>query len=208
MTPFDNISNRNKIKLLQLLNADTYEYKAGKRILQMVSNDNIFGIILEGSINIIRTDYNGNKTIIEELNDNDIFGNLITILNSKEIEIITKTDVKMLIIDYDTIINFNETNKEYYNIFIKNIFQLVVKKLNETNKRINVITKKTIRNKLLEYFNTNSVVLQKKYVYLPFNLTKLADYLSIDRTAMSRELKYLKEEGFIEIKGKRITLLY
>lgn len=208
MTPFDNISNRNKIKLLQLLNADTYEYKAGKRILQMVSNDNIFGIILEGSINIIRTDYNGNKTIIEELNDNDIFGNLITILNSKEIEIITKTDVKMLIIDYDTIINFNETNKEYYNIFIKNMFQLVVKKLNETNKRINVITKKTIRNKLLEYFNTNSVVLQKKYVYLPFNLTKLADYLSIDRTAMSRELKYLKEEGFIEIKGKRITLLY
>lgn len=208
MTPFDNISNRNKTKLLQLLNADTYEYKAGKRILQMISNDNIIAIIIKGTINIIRTDYNGNKTIIEELNENDIFGNLITILNNKEIEIITKTDVKILMIDYNTIINFNDTNKDYYNIFIKNMFQLIIKKLNETNKRINIITKKTIRNKLLEYFNTNSVGLQKKYVYLPFNLTKLADYLSIDRTAMSRELKYLKEEGFIEIKGKRITLLY
>ena len=85
---------------------------------------------------------------------------------------------------------------------------MVVQKLNNANKRINIITKKTIRNKLLEYFNTNSYGHQKKYVYLPFNLTKLADYLSVDRTAMSRELKSLKDEGFIEINKKRITLFY
>ena len=47
-----------------------------------------------------------------------------------------------------------------------------------------------------------------KYIYLPFNFINLADYLAIDRSAMSRELKFLKDEGFIEIKGKRITLLY
>ena len=47
-----------------------------------------------------------------------------------------------------------------------------------------------------------------KYIYLPYNFSDLANYLSIDRSAMSRELGYLKEEGFISIKGKRITLLY
>ena len=208
MSPFDNINSRNKQKLLRLLKADVYEYKAGKRILEMIYNDNIICVILEGQIEIIRTDYNGNKTVIEELEEDDIFGNLISILNNKENEIITKKETKILAIDYNTIINYEENSKGYYNEFIKNLFKKVVQKLNNANKRINIITKKTIRNKLLEYFNTNSYGHQKKYVYLPFNLTKLADYLSVDRTAMSRELKSLKDEGFIEINKKRITLFY
>ncbi len=208
MSPFDNINSRNKQKLLRLLKADVYEYKAGKRILEMIYNDNIICVILEGQIEIIRTDYNGNKTVIEELEEDDIFGNLISILNNKENEIITKKETKILAIDYNTIINYEENSKGYYNEFIKNLFKIVVQKLNNANKRINIITKKTIRNKLLEYFNTNSYGHQKKYVYLPFNLTKLADYLSVDRTAMSRELKSLKDEGFIEINKKRITLFY
>lgn len=208
MSPFDNINSRNKQKLLHLLKADVYEYKAGKRILEMIYNDNIICVILEGQIEIIRTDYNGNKTVIEELEEDDIFGNLISILNNKENEIITKKETKILVIDYNTIINYEENSKGYYNEFIKNLFKIVVQKLNNANKRINIITKKTIRNKLLEYFNTNSYGHQKKYVYLPFNLTKLADYLSVDRTAMSRELKSLKDEGFIEINKKRITLFY
>ncbi|MCI5732522.1 MAG: Crp/Fnr family transcriptional regulator [Tenericutes bacterium] len=208
MSPFDNINSRNKQKLLRLLKADVYEYKAGKRILEMIYNDNIICVILEGQIEIIRTDYNGNKTVIEELEEDDIFGNLISILNNKENEIITKKETKILAIDYNTIVNYEENSKGYYNEFIKNLFKMVVQKLNNANKRINIITKKTIRNKLLEYFNTNSYGHQKKYVYLPFNLTKLADYLSVDRTAMSRELKSLKDEGFIEINKKRITLFY
>lgn len=208
MSPFDNINSRNKQKLLRLLKADVYEYKAGKRILEMIYNDNIICVILEGQIEIIITDYNGNKTVIEELEEDDIFGNLISILNNKENEIITKKETKILAIDYNTIINYEENSKGYYNEFIKNLFKMVVQKLNNANKRINIITKKTIRNKLLEYFNTNSYGHQKKYVYLPFNLTKLADYLSVDRTAMSRELKSLKDEGFIEINKKRITLFY
>ena len=208
MSPFDNINSRNKQKLLRLLKADVYEYKAGKRILEMIYNDNIICVILEGQIEIIRTDYNGNKTVIEELEEDDIFGNLISILNNKENEIITKKETKILAIDYNTILNYEENSKGYYNEFIKNLFKMVVQKLNNANKRINIITKKTIRNKLLEYFNTNSYGHQKKYVYLPFNLTKLADYLSVDRTAMSRELKSLKDEGFIEINKKRITLFY
>ena len=47
-----------------------------------------------------------------------------------------------------------------------------------------------------------------KYVYLPFNFTDLADYLGVDRSAMSREMKYLKEEGLIKVKGKKITILF
>ena len=73
---------------------------------------------------------------------------------------------------------------------------------------IEILSKKTIRSKLLTYFNIRYNQKKSKYIYLPYNYKDLAEYLAIDRCAMTREIKYLKEDGFIETKGKRITLLY
>ena len=69
-----------------------------------------------------------------------------------------------------------------------------------------ILTNKTIRNKLLAYFKIMSRKNNSRVIYLPYNYTDLADYLAIDRSAMYRELKNLKEEGLIEVKNKRITL--
>ena len=76
------------------------------------------------------------------------------------------------------------------------------------NTRVELLTKKNIRDKLLSYFELLSTQSLSKSFFLPFSLTDLADYLSVDRSAMMRELSHLKEEGFIEKKGNRITLLY
>ena len=205
---FDNITEKNKQKLLKLLEANTFTYKKDTSILRTIKNDNIIGIILEGYAQIIRTDYNGNRTITEESEENDVFGSTLSSLKNKEYQIITKEDTKIILIDYDRIINYSENNKGYYNEFIKNLLQIVIEKVNQKNERIEILTRKTTRNKLLEYFSITAKRYGSKYVYLPFNFTDLADYLAVDRSAMSRELKYLKEEGFIEIKGKRITLHY
>ena len=69
------------------------------------------------------------------------------------------------------------------------------------------LTKKNIRDKLLTYFNLLSTRKLSKTFSLPFSLTDLADYLSVDRSAMMRELSHLKEEGFIEKKGNTFTIL-
>ena len=191
-----------------MLEANTLHFKKDSTILSVIKNDNIVGIITSGYLQIIRTDHNGIRTIIEELEEQDVFGSFISSLKNKEYEIIAKEDTEIIIIDYDNIINCNLTNKSFYNQFIKNLLQITSKKIQEKNERIEILTKKTIRNKLLEYFKIISKKHNSKYIYLPFNFTDLADYLAIDRSAMSRELKYLKEEGFIEIKGKRIKLLY
>ena len=88
------------------------------------------------------------------------------------------------------------------------MLEIIISTINDKNNRIEILTKKTIRNKLLEYFKIISSKNKSKNIYLPFTFTDLADYLAIDRSAMTRELKNLKDEGFIEIKNKRITLLY
>lgn len=205
--PFYNIDEIDKEQLLKQLETVTFEFPKNNTILEKIKNDNFIGIIIDGLVQIIKTDYNGNRTIIEELSENSMFGSRISSLSNKEYSIITKEDTKIIIIDYDQILRCN-VNSNYYNQFIKNLLDITINSVNSKNERIEILTKKTIRNKLLEYFRIVSSKNNSRNIYLPFTFTDLADYLAIDRSAMTRELKYLKEEGFIEIKNKRITLLY
>ena len=204
--PFENISNINKVKLLKRLKSHTVNYKKGTAILELIDDKDEIGIIVNGHINIIKNNYNGSTSLIEELYENDVFSSSSIYIDTGY-EIVAKEDVKIIIFNLNELINYEENDK-IYNQFIKNLFIILNEKINEKNERIEILTKKTIRNKLLEYFNMMSKKTGSKFIYLPFNFINLADYLAIDRSAMSREMKCLKDEGFIEIKGKRITLLY
>ena len=84
MNPFYNINSDYKSKLLKELEAQTYEFSKNEEILKKIKNRNYIGIILNGTIQIIKTDYNGNRTIIEELIENDIFGTKISSLSNNE----------------------------------------------------------------------------------------------------------------------------
>lgn len=204
---FNKIKPKDQKKLLKLLETSILKFKKDVTIFSNIQG-NIIGIILEGSAQIIRTDYNGNRTIIEELEEESVFGTAISSLYSDECQIITKEDTKVLLIDYDLIITKENNNYSYYNQFVKNLLEITTNIIEEKNDRIEILTKKTIRDKLLEYFRIYSKKRGTKVIYLPFTLTDFADYLSVDRSAMQRELKCLKEEKFIETKGRKINLLY
>ena len=187
------------------MEANTYYYKKNEEI--SIKNDNTIGVILSGLIEIIKIDYDGNRTLVEEYVEDEVFGNMFTPIQSNDESIMVRDDSKIIFFDFEEILD-SSLDKSYYIQFLKNILLIINEKLQEKNERLEILTKKSIRNKLLEYFRIMAKKHGSKYVYLPFNFTDLAAYLVIDRSAMAREMKYLKEEGFIEIKGKRITLLY
>lgn len=205
---FENISSKNKEKLLKLLKVNTVLYTKNVNILSNVNRDNFIGIVDEGCLQIVFNDYNGNSVIIEELNENEIFGNLISSINSDDISCITKSNTKITYIDYDDIINADIVKNDFYIIFVQNLLKILGSQLNSKNERIEILTKRSIRDKLLEYFKILSQKKGSKIFTLPFTFIELANYLCVDRSAMTRELKYLKNEGFIKIDGKRVSLLY
>ena len=205
--PFEDISKKNQKKLLWLLESKEEDFTKGTSINSYYKNTNIVGIIVSGAVQIVRANSSGVHNIIEELREDEVFTTGMNIY-SNEIEIIAIEDTKVIIIDYDYIISNINNEKQYFNKFIKNMFQIYNEKLKEKNERLEILSKKSIRNKLLTYFEIQYNKRGSKYIYLPFNFKDLAEYLSIDRAAMSRELKSLKDEGFIETKSKRITLLY
>jgi CRP-like cAMP-binding protein len=204
---FSNIQEKNKEKLLNSFRSYSINYSKGKKIIDVFRDNNEIGIINSGYIQIIKNNYNGTSTIIEELYEDDIISSLFYYLKNDVYEIIAKEDTKITIMDYREILG-QTNNSKSYNQLIKNLFSIISKKMVERNEHIEILSERSIRNKLLEYFNINAQKNGSRYIYLPFNFSDLANYLAIDRSAMSRELSYLKEEGFISIKGKRITLLY
>lgn len=205
---FENISLKNKEKLLKLLKANAVVYTKGVNILSNVNHDNFIGIVDEGCLQIVFNDYNGNSVLIEELSENEIFGNLISSINSDDCSCITKTNTKITYIDYEDIINADIVKNDFYIIFMKNLLKILGSQLNSKNERIEVLTKRSIRDKLLEYFRILSQKRGSKTFTIPFTFIELANYLCVDRCAMTRELKYLKNEGFIKINGKKVYLLY
>ncbi len=204
---FANISENNKCKLLKIMEANTYTFKENEEISNTLHNNNTIGIIISGLIEMQKIDYEGNKSLVDEFMEDDMFGYMFNPIANNNLEILVKEEATIIFIDYQEILNCS-LDKYYYTQFLKNILIAINQKLQERNERLEILTNKSIRNKLLAYLRIMAKKHGTKYVYLPFNFTDLANYLVIDRSAMSREIGYLKAEGFIEIKGKRITLLY
>ncbi|MBR2708011.1 MAG: Crp/Fnr family transcriptional regulator [Bacilli bacterium] len=204
---FSGIKRADKKKLLKELEANSLCFEKNNSILRSISSNNILGIIEEGSAQIIRTDYDGNIIIIDDLTSGSIFGTKFSLLENDEYDIVTKENCSIIFIDYDYILKIDQKRSIYYQKFLINLLNIMSKIVHTQNERINILTRKTTREKLLEYFENESKRNFSKTFYLSFNLTELAEYLSIDRSAMMREIKRLKEDKIIESSGNKIKML-
>lgn len=207
---FANISEKEMLKLKKILRASSQKFKKNVNVLSNVNRDDFIALVEYGSIELIYTDYEGNKTVIEELETGEFFGTLTSSVKNEGISCITKEDTEITFIEYDQITNDEIIKNDFYIIFIKNLIKILTEQLNTRNTRIELLTKRTTRDKLLSYFKyiDKKTGDGSKIIRIPLSYTELANYLSVDRSAMTRELKYLKEEGFIEQINKKIKLYY
>ena len=204
---FEGIEEEDIKKMLKCFDAKTRTFKKDRTIVTNIINIKMIGIILEGTANMEKYDYNGNRSIIEKLEKNSVFGEVFSRLGS-DISVIATSDCEVLFIEYEHLIKRCKKGCIYHSILTNNVLQLLSKKIVDLNERLEILSKRTIRDKLLSYFELLANNNPKRSFTLPFTYTDLADYLSIDRSAMMREIKNLKEEGFINTKGRKITLLY
>ena len=206
---FANINDKNIEKLKRILKANTIIYRKNVNVLSNVNREDFIAIIDSGSVQLIYNDYDGNKIVIEDIEEGQIFGTLITsAIKNEEVTCITKEETQITYIEYKQITNDEIFRSDFYIIFIKNLIKLLTDQVSSKNQRIELLTKRTTRDKLLEYFKIQAKNYKNKTYILPISFTQLADYLSVDRSAMTREIGYLKDEGFIKINGKRITIQY
>ena len=192
--------------MLKCFEARKLTFKKDRTIVTNIINVKLIGIMLSGTANMERYDYNGNRSIIEKLSPNSVFGEVFSRLGS-DISVIATSDCEVLFIEYEHIIKKCKKGCLYHNILTNNMLKLLSQKIVELNERVEILSKRSIRDKLLSYFELLASSNPKRSFLLPFTYTDLADYLSVDRSAMMREIKNLKEDGFIQTNGKKITII-
>ena len=186
---------------LKSLGARRITFKKEHIIISNLVDDDLIGVILSGKASIVNYGYKGNRDIIDNLEYDDVFGKPFFNINS-DVVIIAATDCEVLFIDYHLLISRGSK----YDKINYNINRLLTSKIYNLYDKIEILSKRTIREKLLTYFNNLSKKYNKKSFNLPITYIELADYLSVDRSAMTREIKKLKDEKIISINGKKITI--
>lgn len=112
-----------------------------------------------------------------------------------------------MLFSYDDINTKCKLNCSFHKTLVSSLPSVIITKIMELTSRVDLLSRRTTRDKLLGYFDMLSKKNGKTFT-LPFSITELANYLVVDRSSMSRELSYLKKEKFIKQERNKITLLY
>ena len=166
------------------------------------------GIIERGSAELIRIDEEGVSTVMEELNAGGVFGKTLAFSGSgrDSLEVVCRTPCDVVFIDYPHILKRCENACLHHSMLVQNMLRLMSGKAQGLSERVDVLSRRSIREKLLCYFRQMAEKEANNTFTLPFSLSTLADYIATDRSAMMRELKRLKEEGLLHSDGRKITL--
>ncbi len=205
---FTNIKDEDITKMLKCFEAKKRTFKKDMVIMNYIGNTSTIGIITKGSAELIRNDYNGNRTIIDTLSEDDIFGEVFSSYNIDELSIRALEETEILFIDYYHITKRCKKACPFHSKLVENTLNILSEKIINSNERIEILVKKTIREKILTYLDIISKKKLSKTFTIPLTYTDLADYLGVDRSAMQREIKNLKEDNVIKVNKKRITLNY
>ena len=207
---FENIRYDEYRRMLSCFHAVQRSFRPDELIydLSEAANDAV-GIVERGGASLIRIDADGVSTVLEELGVGGVFGRTLAFPNTgrDSLEVVCRTPCAVLVIDYAHILKRCENACTHHSLLVQNMLRLMSEKAQGLSRRVDVLSRRSIRDKLLCYFRQLSDQTGCESFTLPFSLSTLADYIATDRSAMMRELKRLRTEGVIRTEGRRVTLL-
>ncbi len=180
------------------------EFSKGETITTYIEKRNQLCILISGEADLIRYDFYGHKTIIGHFNQYDTFGEVFYPANTNnELFVSAKKKCKVLFYIYDNLDYKCRKNCSFHSTLVSNLSTLLLDKIISLNMRVELLSKRNIRDKLISYFNLLSSKSLSKTITIPFSYTDLADYLSIDRSAMMRDIKALIDQRYNSKKRKQ-----
>ena len=158
------------------------------------------GIVLTGSVDMIKEDVWGNKVLVSRMGKDEIFGESFAWGKNKQsaVTFTVSEDAQVLVIPLDRVMHSCTNTCVCHRQLVENMVHIIADKNRELIHKIEVISKRTIREKLLSYLSSQAQTQNTHYFEIPLGRTELAEYLCVDRSALTRELAKMREEGLID----------
>ncbi len=204
---FDGMNREEQEAILTCLDVRSRVYEEDEILTADDMETGIIGIVVRGSITIYNEDFWGNRNIIARCGEGDIFGEAFAGAGeSLEMDICMEEKTEIMYIKYENIIRPCEKHCEFHKLLIANLLKIISIKNIYLTRKIKHLSKRNIREKILSFLSEQARINQKNEFEIAFNRQELADYLSVDRSAMSRELSKLKEEQLLDYRKNNFRL--
>lgn len=183
-------------------------YQNNETIMEYANSIKKIGLILDGNAVLYCCDEDGNQYMMDELKKDSVFGEPFLLPDeTQHYYVCAKAETRVLFIDYEHVIKRCENACRFHSQLVSNLLQMIAARASQQASRIYVLSRNSTRKKIMAYLNSVAGENRGESFILPMSYTTLAEYLSVDRSAMMRELKNLAEEGIIEREGKKLRIL-
>ena len=205
---FNGIKAEELTALLGCMQSKVIEFDKNKTVMQEGKVFDKLGILLEGNLQVVQYDYLGNRTIISTVEPLQIFGEAFSYVKTKfPMNVETTEKSKVLFLISDRISNPCPNGCVFHKQLINNLLHILAHKNVNLTQKIECMSKRTTKEKLLTFLTLESIKQNSKEFYISYDRQSLADYLGVERSAMSAELSKLRKDGIIEYEKNHFKLL-
>ena len=206
---FEGICREDIPGLLDCLGAKVGSAGKNRQILSQGERAAYVGILLSGSAHIAKQDYYGTRSIVGRVVPSELFGESFACAEVPElpVSVVAEEESTYLLIDCRRITTSCSNACGFHSRMIFNLLKTVAARNLEFHQKLEITAKRTTREKLMAYLLSQAKAAENKSFTIPYDRQELADYLGVERSAMSTELSKLRKDGVIDFQRSRFTLL-
>ncbi|MGL4982451.1 MAG: Crp/Fnr family transcriptional regulator [Treponemataceae bacterium] len=207
---FKNIETKFLPELLTCLGAFEKKYLHKDLILHEGDEFNLVGFILDGAVQLCKNHYSGYNEIITEIKKNNVFAEsfVCTDVKISPFSVIVSSDsAKIMFFSFEKMMAVCSKACFFHLQLIENFMKLIAEKNLLLQKKNTILAQRTTRDKLLTYLELEIAEQKTKKIVIPYNRNELADFLCVDRSALSRELSVMKKEKLLSYDGRNFERL-
>jgi CRP-like cAMP-binding protein len=206
---FAGIEERELELLLECMEAEIQSYSAGEIIADHEGSLDKVGIVLNGAVQIQKEDINGNRNIISRVGSGEAFGEVFACLGVERIPVNIAADVNtsVMFIDFQRLIGTCPTTCAHHSRLIQNMLRLMAQRSLMLNEKLGCVGRRTTREKVEAFLVMQSEKAGSNAFEIPFTRAEMADYLFVDRSALSAVLSKMRNEGVIKFDKNRFEIV-
>jgi len=195
--------------LLSCLSAKPTHYEKNQIVFMSGEDISSFGIVLSGQVQVVQEDYYGNRSILANIGPGNLFGESFACaeIRTLPVSVIATAKSDLLFIDCNRLTAPCTNACAFHRRLIQNMLNIIAIKNISLTQKIEFTSKRTTREKLLAYISAEAKKAGSNRFSIPFNRQELADYLSVERSAMSAELSKLRDDGVLNFHKYQFELL-
>jgi CRP-like cAMP-binding protein len=193
----------------KVFDKNNYILTAGEKAEKIRPDQAIpMGIVLSGSLRVVQDDFWGNRSILSTINPAGLFGEALSCMGMKisPISVVAAEKSEVLLFNHKTIFDACRTPCPFHATLINNLTKILAGKNVMLFQKLEHISRRSTREKILSYLSRRALEAGKNRFTVPYNRQELADYLFVDRSALSRELGRLRDEGILSFRKNTFTM--